>query len=164
MRLLTADWTTPFCVVPYYTSPFGAGIGPNGKVDAPLPPQQKLTIGYGGGGVSPWVFSLEPEEKRDVSFFKLIVTTSPIDLSLISQGSPFGEAQMAHSASDGFHDNMNSRHAIRLQGFESDIWETHTITVVQERDRLTHVTKLYQQLTTLGSFWNWLYNYPTSKI
>jgi hypothetical protein len=27
------------------------------------------------------VFSLEPEEKRDVSFFKLIVTTSPIDLS-----------------------------------------------------------------------------------
>ncbi|KAF8875734.1 caspase domain-containing protein [Gymnopilus junonius] len=65
------------------------------KQDSPLPRQDngvngELTIGYGfGGGREPFCFSLKDGQHLDVSFFKLFISTKPIDFSYISQTSPF---------------------------------------------------------------------------
>lgn len=64
----------------------GAGLG---NVDAPLPKQSKLTLGYGGGGVPPWKFSLREGDEKDIGFFKLFLSTVHTDFSSILQGSPF---------------------------------------------------------------------------
>ena len=66
--------------------PFGAG---SEVVDPPLPPQSILTLGYGDGGVAPFLFGLRDGEKKDIGFFKLFLTASPVDFSRILQDSPF---------------------------------------------------------------------------
>ena len=83
---------TLFYVVNWYKPPFGAGIGSlSAAIDAPLPPKSTLAIGYGSGGVSPWQFLLRDTDDKDVGFFKMFLTTSPVDFSSIAQASPFEE-------------------------------------------------------------------------
>jgi hypothetical protein len=82
--LLTVDW---------YKSPFGTGPGSSKvAIDAPLPGKSSLAIGYGNGGESPWQFLLRDRDDRDVGFFKLFLTTSPVDFSSVAQDSPFEES------------------------------------------------------------------------
>jgi hypothetical protein len=70
--------------------------------DAPLQPNGGvLTIGYGTGGEKPWQHYVRDEDTYqkgnviqfaqdlDVSIFKLFVTTKPVDLSSMTQVSPF---------------------------------------------------------------------------
>lgn len=60
----------------------------NSKVDAPLPPKSKLTIGHGEGGGDPWSFTLPPKVKRDLGFFRLFVSTRPASFEVILQEMP----------------------------------------------------------------------------
>ncbi|KAG6809127.1 hypothetical protein H0H92_001457 [Tricholoma furcatifolium] len=108
-------------IIEWYTPPFGAGQGRlTTDVDAPLPPQGSLTIGYGSGGVSPWQFLLRDNDDMDVGFFKLFLTTSPADFSSIPQESPF--------------EDINTRSRRMKVAFPDDEgWGTILSTVVQLR-------------------------------
>ncbi|CAE6442942.1 unnamed protein product [Rhizoctonia solani] len=61
-----------------------------GQVDPSLPKGGNLTLGYGPGGVQPFQFNLGPGDLFDVGVYKLFLSTSPIDLSSVEQGIPFG--------------------------------------------------------------------------
>lgn len=102
--------------------------------NAPLQPGSSLTIGYGDGGWQPWVYSLrEPKtivpgeieqdgQDMDVGFLKLFLSTKPINLSYIEQGTPF---------STRF--KPGSRGGNRLPLEVDQVWDTRLITVVQRR-------------------------------
>ena len=59
--------------------------------DADLPPFGSLSIGYGTGGGLPWQFFLRPQQRADLGFFKIFITTRYIDYSYVPQQSPFDE-------------------------------------------------------------------------
>lgn len=71
--------------------PFGAGGGSlTTKVDAPLPPQSKLAIGYGDGGATPWQFVIPNGESADLGFFRLFLSTRPAYFeSILQELTPF---------------------------------------------------------------------------
>jgi hypothetical protein len=48
-----------------------------------------LTIGYGSGGAPAQTFYLRPGQNLDVGFLKIFLSTKPVDLSSMSQSSPF---------------------------------------------------------------------------
>ncbi|KAG8742139.1 hypothetical protein FRC11_014491, partial [Ceratobasidium sp. 423] len=75
---------TTLAISPKYLQVVG-----NGQVDASLPSQGTLTLGYGSGGVKPFQFSLGLGESVEVGVFKLFLSTSAIDLSSIQQVLPF---------------------------------------------------------------------------
>ncbi|KAF8879208.1 caspase domain-containing protein [Gymnopilus junonius] len=60
-----------------------------------------LTIGYGSGGVTPFSFVLREGHDVDVGFLKLFVSTKPIDLNFIPQGSPFSNSSKALQTWEG---------------------------------------------------------------
>lgn len=76
----TAEW---------YKPPYGAGRGMFTKVDAPLLPKSRLTLGYGDGGINPWQFTLPEGHKKDLGFFKLFLSNRPTYFESICQESPF---------------------------------------------------------------------------
>jgi len=80
---------TDLTIVEWYTPPFGAGPRRLTKVDVPLRPKSKLTIGYGAGGVPPWHFMFREGDKKDIGFFKVFLSTRPAHFSSILQQSPF---------------------------------------------------------------------------
>jgi len=80
---------TDLTIVEWYTPPFGAGPRHLTKIDVPLRPKSKLTIGYGAGGVPPWHFMFREGDKKDIGFFKLFLSTRPAHFSNILQQSPF---------------------------------------------------------------------------
>jgi len=91
------------------------------QLDAPLPPRESLTIGYGSGGAAPLTFSLREGQDVDVGFLKLFLTTKPVDFSKIPQGTPFGR--------EGHRE---------LQPMPEDApgeWDTITIMIVQRRGK-----------------------------
>lgn len=57
--------------------------------DAPLPPYGHLRVGCAGSGVNPWQLSLEPEQNADFGWLKIFLSTSPVNLELMLQDSPF---------------------------------------------------------------------------
>ncbi|KAG8825463.1 hypothetical protein FRC17_008635 [Serendipita sp. 399] len=87
-------------IVPWYMSPTVKGS----DQDAPLQPGGVITIGYNGGEGRPWRHIIKPAETtaggsiiRDaedmqIDFFKLILTTQPVDFSFIKQETPFNGA------------------------------------------------------------------------
>ncbi|PVF95451.1 hypothetical protein CPB86DRAFT_875672 [Serendipita vermifera] len=90
--------------------------------DAPLQPcGGLLTLGYGTGGVRAWRHSVREKEiyreggvlqdaqDLDVNIFKLFLTSRPMDLTFMEQGSPF------------FGDN---RVAKRMTSPKVDVWAT----------------------------------------
>ena len=52
-----------------------------------------LPVGYGGnGGVAPWQFDIEEGRDKDLGFFKLFLSVSPVNFSYLIQeedDSPF---------------------------------------------------------------------------
>jgi hypothetical protein len=110
-------------LVEWYSSPAGAGLGRRTyKVDAPLPPKSRLTIGFGNGGGLPWRFHLRDGEDIDVGFFKLFLTTSPADFASIIQGSPFVENSLGYRI-------------VPIEGERPEVyeWGSQLSTVVQRR-------------------------------
>ena len=113
---------TPSCIVDWYMPPFGAGTkGLSAAVDAPLPPKSTLAIGYSDGGVSPWQFLLRKGDDKDVGFFKIFLTSSPADLSSITQESPFVE------------NNIPSRAGRSSLPKFPDVWGSKLSTIIQLR-------------------------------
>lgn len=73
-------------IIPWFTAPFGAGLG---NVDPPLEARSQFPIGYGNGAATPWQFCFEDDRDRDVGFFKLFLSVSPVNFhSLIQEESP----------------------------------------------------------------------------
>ncbi len=70
--------------------PFLDAIYQSSEEDAPLPPGESLTLGYGTKQVAnPLVFNVTEEEVVDVGFLKLFFSTEYLDVSAIPQESPF---------------------------------------------------------------------------
>ncbi|TDL18811.1 hypothetical protein BD410DRAFT_842529 [Rickenella mellea] len=89
-------------------------LGVDGRiVDPPLLPNSNFAIGFGNDGAPPYGFFLPEGEKKDIGFFKLYLTTSPTDLSSISQQSAFETGR-------GFHE---------LTQDCPDVWGTQLVTV-----------------------------------
>ncbi|KAG8754566.1 hypothetical protein FRC14_004946 [Serendipita sp. 396] len=101
--------------------------------DASLQKGGSITVGYGDGGGRPWRHMVQPaqqdaretivrdEEDLQVEFFKLILTTKPVDLSFIEQHTPFGKLH-----------NRVDRGSAELV----DKWETVLVAVVVKRQGL----------------------------
>ncbi|SJL10034.1 uncharacterized protein ARMOST_13416 [Armillaria ostoyae] len=64
--------------------------GQGHKVDACLPPNEKLDLGAGHAGVLPFQFNVPPKQDVDICFFKFFVSHQPVDLGSINQ-SPLPE-------------------------------------------------------------------------
>jgi len=59
-------------------------------LDVPLPKNGGvLTIGYGSGGAPAQTFYLRSDQNFDIGFLKIFLSTEPVDLSSISQLTPF---------------------------------------------------------------------------
>ena len=106
--------------VNWYMPPFGGGAGSLTNVDAPLPPQSKLAIGYGDGGATPWQFVIPNGEESDLGFFRLFLSTRPAFFdSILQELTPFATG--------------STRGGLPPQQESSDIatWAVQTATVVQ---------------------------------
>ena len=60
-----------------------------GKVDAPLRSKQSLKIGYGSADADAFDFYIPHGQDVDVSFLKLIFSTTPVNLEDVECESPF---------------------------------------------------------------------------
>ncbi|KAG8836257.1 hypothetical protein FRC18_011648 [Serendipita sp. 400] len=90
-------------LTPYYTPPTVKDV----DQDAPLQKGGSITVGYGDGGGQPWRHVVEPakggstdkivrdEENLQIEFFKLILTTKPVNLSFMEQPTPFRQGSRA---------------------------------------------------------------------
>ncbi|KAG8825466.1 hypothetical protein FRC17_008638 [Serendipita sp. 399] len=75
--------------------------------DAPLQPKGRMTIGYNAGPGRPWMHVVKPAEivaegkifrdaeDMQVEFFKLILTTQPVDFEFMTRTTPFHERPRA---------------------------------------------------------------------
>ena len=90
--------------------------------DANLPPFGSLSIGYGGGEFSrPWEFFLRPQQRADLGFFKIFITTRYIDYSYVPQQSPFDQH------------NRSSKSMLQAgESPEEGTWDVLVIPVVQQ--------------------------------
>ena len=86
-------------------------------MDPPLKPKGSLPIGYGAGGSPPFEYFLQEGQSVDVGFMKLFLTTEYVDLSNVSQISPFER------------DRKMERKKIKSQ----PIWDTMLVTLVQRK-------------------------------
>ncbi|KAF8968723.1 caspase domain-containing protein [Flammula alnicola] len=64
--------------------------------EPPLKRQGTMTIGYGSSASPPSTFILDDNQDVDVGFFRLILSTEPIDLQNIPQSSVFDLAEGRH--------------------------------------------------------------------
>jgi hypothetical protein len=69
--------------VPYCTT--DCPIGEHNKLEPPLKRQGELTVGYGSGGWSPFIYQVREGRDLDIGFLKIYLTTKPVDLSGIKQ-------------------------------------------------------------------------------
>ncbi|KAJ1303010.1 hypothetical protein OPQ81_011211 [Rhizoctonia solani] len=66
--------------------------------DPTLPKNQPLTIGYGAGGIVPFMFQIDEGRDIDVSVIKCFVSNQPADFQSLKQESPFeGRGMVADS-------------------------------------------------------------------
>jgi len=77
-----------------------------------------LTIGYGSGGIVPFVYFMRDGQDIDVGFLKMFLTTEPVDYSNIPQTSPF---------------DLNDRGNATYKPKPPLIWDTLLVAVVQRR-------------------------------
>lgn len=115
---------TDFLILaPYFQPPVASK-----KVTAPLQAQQVLRIGYGGPLRSmPITYSLREGQDLDVGFIKIFLSTKPVDLAYIGQGSPF------------LYQSFDPKRVSRRVDLEDSIllWDTIVIPVVQRRKKVT---------------------------
>ncbi|KAF6744341.1 hypothetical protein DFP72DRAFT_85644 [Ephemerocybe angulata] len=116
-------------IIPWFTAPFGAGTG---NVDPPLEAHSQFHIGYGNGAATPWQFCFEDDRDKDVGFFKLFLSVSPVNFhSLIQEESPFKRIGSTRGASPGPADQQRSE---ALEKLDKDSWGVKMATVIQLRD------------------------------
>jgi hypothetical protein len=94
-----------------------------GKIDAPLSPNDSLTLGYGSSGTIPFAYRLEDNQTFDVGIIKLFVTTSPINFGLLEQDSPFDEGGRGNER----------KVTIRSRLANVELWDTRDMILVQHR-------------------------------
>ncbi|KAH9477069.1 hypothetical protein JR316_0010985 [Psilocybe cubensis] len=112
-------------IAPYYESP-SSGLY---FLDVPLKANGgSLTIGYGTGGAAPFSYYLRYPQKIDVGYLKLFLCTQPVDLSNISQFSPF----------------ENSRGPVDTLKTTVKTWGTILVPVTQRRHPLQPETHCVQ--------------------
>ncbi|THU80313.1 hypothetical protein K435DRAFT_972820 [Dendrothele bispora CBS 962.96] len=100
-------------VVPYYLP----GTAAHGQVDVSLPANGSLTIGFGDGGAEAYDYYLRKNQKVDVGFLKLYLSTEYVDYSHICQDSPF--------------DRKRASTVERPK--KRELWDTLIIPVVQQQ-------------------------------
>jgi len=61
----------------------------NGKADVSLKRRSSHTYGFGDGGGDPFEFTLEEWQDQEVEFFKIFLSTDPLDLVYLEQENPF---------------------------------------------------------------------------
>ncbi|KAK0194259.1 caspase domain-containing protein [Armillaria mellea] len=93
-----------------------------GSVDTCLQKGSVLTLGYGNGGMNPFMFTMPDGQDVDVCFFKLFVTAKPVDLGSISQSSPFSDLRTSRGESP-------AKYSLYLTGS----WASISIPIVQRR-------------------------------
>ncbi|TDL23558.1 hypothetical protein BD410DRAFT_768888 [Rickenella mellea] len=59
------------------------------RIDPPLLPRSKLTLGYGVGWASPWRFHLREDEEKHFGFFKVFYASVPANFKNMAQPTPF---------------------------------------------------------------------------
>ncbi|KAF5322967.1 hypothetical protein D9611_009329 [Ephemerocybe angulata] len=116
-------------IIPWFTAPFGAG---SGNVDPPLEAHSQFPIGYGNGAATPWQFCFEDDRDKDVGFFKLFLSVSPVNFhSLIQEESPFKRIGSTRGSSPDPADQQRSE---ALEKLDKDSWGVKMATVIQLRD------------------------------
>ncbi|KAI0312608.1 hypothetical protein OF83DRAFT_1145252 [Amylostereum chailletii] len=84
-------------ITSYYQPPIFGRLQADRNL-ALLPAKGSLTVGYGSGGVAPWGCFLRDGQELDVGYFKLFLSTKPVDLSSIPQASPFPGSRAREAA------------------------------------------------------------------
>jgi len=104
--------------VPYYVT--HCPSGEHNKLESPLKNQGELTVGYGPGGWAPFVYRLKNGRDLDVGFLKIYLSTQPVDLSGIQQGSAFSETRYGSPW--------------RSLNQPQELWGTIVIPIIQRRN------------------------------
>ncbi|KAK0194153.1 hypothetical protein F5146DRAFT_1183776, partial [Armillaria mellea] len=114
---------TSFEIDAWYSSKMSPGSSKEerGSVDTCLQKGSTLALGYGNGGMNPFTFTVPDGQDVDVCFFKLFVTTKPVDLGSISQSSPFSDLRPRHTESPPSSPDL------------TESWASIAIPVVQRR-------------------------------
>ncbi|KAH9914990.1 uncharacterized protein B0H18DRAFT_1043597 [Fomitopsis serialis] len=99
-------------ITSYYEPPSAGSV----RVDPPLEPYGSVTIGYGTAGSAPYNYYLWENQELDVGLLKLFLSTEYVDLSHLSQESPF-------------HGDHREARMVRNVTHES-LWDTSLVTVV----------------------------------
>lgn len=95
----------------------------NGTPDPLLPKTNSVSIGYGAGGAPPYTYDLLEGQNIDRGFYKLFLTTKYVDLSCITQGSPFERrAGRAPTLVPNWKEKL-----------QRPKWDEITLTIVQRR-------------------------------
>lgn len=102
--------------------------GASDKVDPPLKPHGKLTIGYSNtgrvhpGGSGPFIYECRPGQHADVGFLKLFLSNVYINLSTLLQG-------VTTALDLGYH--RASKQATPQPA--DPTWDAFVVTLVQEK-------------------------------
>jgi hypothetical protein len=91
------------------------------RTDPCIPPNGELTIGY-GPNPQPLTFSLQAGLNVDVTYVKIFFTSQPIDLSYLSQETPFDSNSRA--GNPPLQDAMVP---------QRNVFDTQVITFLQKR-------------------------------
>ncbi|CAE6476657.1 unnamed protein product [Rhizoctonia solani] len=97
-------------------------IGPASSVPT-IPKNGHLTIGYGSGGQSPFMFLVDPPMECDITIFKLFVSNTPAEFQSLEQQGPFGSGRV-HISSNEIQDPVD----------EGYLWDAFTFTLIQRQD------------------------------
>jgi hypothetical protein len=110
-----SDWS----ITSYYLPPTARGI-----VDPPLKAHRYLPVGYGDSGTVPHTFFLRDKQEVDVGILKLFLSKKQVDLSDVTQPSPFVRVAIEAPNRDK---NKAKPTNLRL------LWDTILVPVVQRR-------------------------------
>ncbi|KAF8970570.1 caspase domain-containing protein [Flammula alnicola] len=102
--------------------------GGHSNPEPPLKKQGTMTIGYGSSAFPPSTFLLDDNQDMDVGFFRLILSTEPIDLHNIPQSSVFELPNNRHS------------YIVRSRWELGPSWTAINIKIVQHRRIPNHRT------------------------
>ena len=109
------------------------GVPGRGRVDTPLLPNSKLTLGHGNGGVTPWEFVFVDNRDKDIGFFKLLLSTSPANFAcLIRRKSPF-DAEAGHRQGEMDKIAKDVAELKKELDSSSQVWGVKMATVIQVR-------------------------------
>jgi hypothetical protein len=89
------------------------------KTRACIEPHGVLTIGYGNGGVVPQAFFVPDGESTAVTYLKIFVSTSRLELGHIPQVSPFLSGHIGMNVS-------------RREMTPDSVWDTLVVTMIQQ--------------------------------